>query len=94
MAALAAYFCCNTLFVTGAELPPLERKKALLSDKMRKLKHEAPLCFNEIHRQVVLNLMGSSDRPCDLVGPAYNETLMLPIHEQANDISRDTRRPL
>jgi predicted ATPase/signal transduction histidine kinase/tRNA A-37 threonylcarbamoyl transferase component Bud32 len=87
MAGLSAYFYCNTLFVGGAELPGLERKAATFSDRIRKLKQGAPLCFNEAYRQVMLNLMGKSAQPCDLVGEAYNEEEMLPVHEQSNDIS-------
>ncbi|MFH0824215.1 MAG: AAA family ATPase [Pseudomonadota bacterium] len=87
MAALAAYFYCNSLFVQGSELSQLERETTLFSDRIRKLKQEAPLCFNEIYRQVMLNLMGHSENPCKLVGSAYDETVMLPIHERSGDVS-------
>ena len=87
IAALSAYFYCNALFVTGAELPDLERQTALFSDRVRKLKHEAPLCFNEMYRQVILNLMGRNENPCELVGDAYDERQMLPIHAQSNDMT-------
>ncbi|MEW6351402.1 MAG: serine/threonine-protein kinase PknK, partial [Thermodesulfobacteriota bacterium] len=87
MAALASYFSCNTLFVQGADLPELESQAAQYSDRIRKLKHAAPLCFNEMFRQVMLNLMDSGESPWELVGPAYDEREMLPIHLQARDVS-------
>lgn len=87
MSALSAYFYCNTLFVSGAELPQLERETALLNEKIRKLKHEAPLCFNEMYRQMMLNLMGRNTDPCRLIGEAYDEDKMIPVHEQAHDVS-------
>ena len=86
-AALSAYFYCMNLFITGAELTDLERQTAQFSDRIRKLRQEAPLCFNEIHRQVILNLLGYSEDPCHLGGPAYDERRMLPIHEQSKDMS-------
>ena len=65
-AALSAYFYCMNLFITGAELTDLERQTAQFSDRIRKLRQEAPLCFNEIHRQVILNLLGCNEDPCHL----------------------------
>lgn len=87
MAALCAYFYCNTLFVGGGELSRLEREASLFSDRIRRTKHEAPLCFNEMYRQVMLNLMGLNEHRCELVGDAYDEKVMLSVHEQANDVS-------
>jgi predicted ATPase/signal transduction histidine kinase/HPt (histidine-containing phosphotransfer) domain-containing protein/FixJ family two-component response regulator/tRNA A-37 threonylcarbamoyl transferase component Bud32 len=86
-AALSAYFYCMNAFITGVELTDLERQTAQYSDRIRKLRQEAPLVFNEIHRQVILNLLGRSDDPCHLGGPAYDEKRMLPIHEKVNDMS-------
>ncbi len=87
MGALSSYFYCNTLFISGSDLPELEQKTAEYSDTIRKLKQAAPLCFNELYRQVMLNLMGPNETPWELVGPAYDERQMLPVHEQSNDVS-------
>ena len=43
--------------------------------------------LNELHRQVVLNLIEKKKAPSLLKGEAYDEEKMLPIHKQENDFS-------
>ncbi len=41
--------------------------------------------IHKICRQAVLNLLAKSENPCLLVGEAYNEEMMLPLHIAAKD---------
>ncbi len=40
---------------------------------------------NKLYRQVILNLLGETENPCKLSGDAYDEDIMLLLHQQAND---------
>lgn len=86
-AGLAAYIYCTGSYRTGRELPLLEAKMAPYCDSIRSLKQQSAFRLLVVYRQAVLNLMGESDDPCRLVGKAYDEETMLPLHRQANDRS-------
>ncbi|MEH2358022.1 AAA family ATPase [Nostoc sp.] len=72
-------------YFIGKELVPLEREMATHSNALKQIKQERVFHWNEIYRQMVLNLLGSSENSCCLIGDAYNEQKMLPIHVAAND---------
>ncbi|MEH1951512.1 MAG: AAA family ATPase [Nostoc sp.] len=72
-------------YFIGKELAPLERQMATHSNAIKQIKQEPIFYWNEIYRQMVLNLLGSSENSCCLIGDAYNEQTMLPIHIAAND---------
>lgn len=85
-------YAANTLnvytlasFFAGLELVGLEREIATHSEAVDKIKQERARYFNELYRQTVLNLAGHSEKPWWLVGEAYNEEQMLPLHLEAND---------
>jgi predicted ATPase/signal transduction histidine kinase/tRNA A-37 threonylcarbamoyl transferase component Bud32 len=77
-------YSCYAYFI-GKELVPLEREMATHSNAIKQIKQERIFYWNEIYRQMVLNLLGSSENYCCLIGDAYNEQTMLPIHIAAND---------
>ncbi|MEH2086170.1 ATP-binding sensor histidine kinase [Nostoc sp.] len=72
-------------YFIGKELAPLERQMATHSNAIKQIKQERIFHWNEIYRQMVLNLLGSSENSCCLIGDAYNEQTMLPIHIATND---------
>jgi PAS domain S-box-containing protein len=84
-AAIAAQIYCYHAYSLSQELVGLEREMANYIDTLHQLKQETGLNYIQIHRQVVLNLMGYSENPCRLMGEAYDEEKKLPIHFEAND---------
>ena len=84
-AANAAYMHIVASFIAGKNLRELAQEKASFRQRIAQLNQEAALTYHELYRQVILNLLGESDDPLLLVGEAYDETVMLPQHQQAGD---------
>ena len=86
----AAGFCALQYdahsYYSGRELDTLEREMASYTDVFRQLKQEIVVNYNEIYRQAVLNLLEQSESPYCLIGEAYNEEKMMPIHQEQNDL--------
>jgi len=80
----AVIHSCYSFFI-AKELAALEREMATYSESIAQLGQEPQLNYNEMMRQVVLNLMGQSEIACRLSGESYDEQTMLPLHQQAND---------
>jgi PAS domain S-box-containing protein len=83
----AAYSACvysYHSYVLGKELSRLEREMAMYSNTLRQLKQETAFYYNQLNRQVVLNLLGRSEDKCRLIGESYDEIKMLPLHIEAN----------
>ncbi len=74
-------------YLTGKVLGELEGEMDIYTQTMRQLKHETSLNYQKICWQPVLNLLARSENPCLLVGEAYNEEMMLPLHMAAKDRS-------
>ncbi|MEM1293495.1 MAG: AAA family ATPase, partial [Cyanobacteria bacterium P01_H01_bin.162] len=72
-------------YFLGQELGQLEQTLQNYTRAIRDLKQTKFIYMNERYRQVVLNLLGEAADPCQLVGSAYDETVLLPVHVQAND---------
>jgi signal transduction histidine kinase/CheY-like chemotaxis protein len=84
-AAYSAYMYAGKSYFVGHELTTLEHEMALYSQTISQFEQKIPFYMTELHRQVVLNLMGQAEDPCCLAGPAYDEKKMLPLHLDAND---------
>jgi predicted ATPase/signal transduction histidine kinase/CheY-like chemotaxis protein/PAS domain-containing protein/tRNA A-37 threonylcarbamoyl transferase component Bud32 len=80
----AMVYAYHSYFI-GQELSVLAQEIANYSTVIRDLKQTKFIYMNERYRQVVLNLLGQSVDPCRLVGEAYNEDELLPLHIQSND---------
>jgi predicted ATPase/signal transduction histidine kinase len=74
----------NHLFFIGEPLESLNLKLAQYIEMTEKLKLELHISWFKIWRQRVLNLLGQSEDPCQLVGESFNELEVLPIWEQEN----------
>jgi len=72
-------------YFAGRELAVLEREAASFWNNINRLKQKTALNYLSVIRQVILNLMGKTEKPYRLVGECYNEETMLPIHMAAND---------
>ncbi|KYC41149.1 serine/threonine protein kinase [Scytonema hofmannii PCC 7110] len=84
-AAYALYGYSYTAYFTGQELTELEGEIAIYSSTLQKIKQHRVFYWNEIYRQTVLNLCQVSEKPDCLIGEAYDEEKMLPIHLETND---------
>ncbi|MBD2449153.1 AAA family ATPase [Nostoc sp. FACHB-152] len=76
---------CHSFWL-GKELLVLEAELVAYCDSLQKIQQLVALTWNKIYLQAVLNLQGKSGNICCLMGDVYNEQLMLPIHQQVNDL--------
>ncbi len=86
----AAYALNNFSFnsyLTGKELGKIEYKTASYCEALQQTKQKTGIAYIQIWRQTVLNLMNLNENAHSLIGIAYNEVVMLPIHQQMNDMS-------
>jgi len=72
-------------YFAGMPLAALEQEFARNSYAIVRIKQEAILNWHNMFWQVVLNLMGRSKYPYRLTGDEYDENIMLPFHQVAND---------
>lgn len=84
-AAYCAYTHCFQSYANGKELIEVERNMVTYGEAIHQIKQETALTWNQIFRQVIINLMGGSISPTRLVGESYNEEIELPQYEAAND---------
>jgi predicted ATPase/signal transduction histidine kinase/tRNA A-37 threonylcarbamoyl transferase component Bud32 len=84
-AAYSACMYCEHSFWVGKNLIEIERKIAKYHEVISQLKQEIPLQLIAISWQVVFNLLKCSEEPCFLRGKAYDEQIMLPLHEHAGN---------
>ncbi|MEH1933255.1 MAG: AAA family ATPase [Nostoc sp.] len=77
-------YCYSTYFI-GKELTELEREMATYSNAIRQIKQETVFIWNSIYQQSTLNWLGNVVNPCYLIGKAYNEEIIQPLHLQTND---------
>ena len=83
----AAVDYCIYAFLAGKELAELEAEIAAYSHALTQIRQERFASISKLFQQAILNLMGEVENPCQLIGAAYNEEIMLPIHSSANDIT-------
>ena len=76
-------YCCHAYFI-GHELNTLASEMENYRQAIYQFKQEPILHNHEIYQQTVLNLLGRSQDPCQLVGEVYDETQLLPFHLQRN----------
>ncbi|MEJ6481385.1 AAA family ATPase [Nostoc punctiforme UO1] len=73
-------------FWLGKELWVLEKELIAYCDSLKKIKQQVAFTWNSVYLQTVLNLKGSFENVDCLIGQAYDEQSMLPIHQQVNDL--------
>ncbi|KOR34454.1 hypothetical protein AM228_23860 [Planktothricoides sp. SR001] len=81
----AAHTGYYSYFSSQEELTVLEQEMAGYSQILYQLNQINSFYGSELFRQGILNLMGEAANPCVLIGEAYNELKMLPVHQQAQD---------
>ncbi|MBH8574385.1 AAA family ATPase [Nostocaceae cyanobacterium CENA369] len=82
-------YCANLYlwhsFFIGKELTSVAQEMAIYNQAIAQLQQEPSLHKQQMYWQVVLNLLSNAEKPCFLKGEAYNEEIMLPLHQQGND---------
>ncbi len=73
-------------FYAGRELNELEQEVTELADIVKKLKHETSSNYSLIYIQTIQNLLGKANDPCRLIGDVYDESKMLQVHFETNDV--------
>ena len=84
-AALSACWHVRNLLYTGEDLAGIKQLASSYHDTFASLGQELFLQQQNIIRQVILNLMGEAENPCDLIGAVYDEEKMLPVHLKADN---------
>ncbi|MBD2455279.1 AAA family ATPase [Nostoc sp. FACHB-87] len=73
-------------FWLGKELWILEKELVAYCESLKKIQQQVAFTWNSIYLQTVLNLKGSPENVYYLMGEAYDEQVMLPTHQQVNDL--------
>ncbi|RCJ26965.1 serine/threonine protein kinase [Nostoc minutum NIES-26] len=73
-------------FWLGKELWVLETELVAYCESLKKIKQQVALTWNQIYLQTVINLKGNSENVWCLIGEAYDEQNMLPVHQKFNDL--------
>ena len=84
-ASYAIYTYSYHAYYIGQELTDLEKEYSRYGNAIRQIKQDRVYQWNEIYRQTILNLQGYVQEPLRLIGEAYDEEKMLPIHLESND---------
>jgi predicted ATPase/signal transduction histidine kinase len=85
-AAYCAYNHCKLAYASGQDLSQLQTEMHRYGEAIAQLKQTTALNFHQIGQQAVLNWLGETENPQDLIGTAYEETSRLPQHEAAGDV--------
>ncbi|NEP00472.1 MAG: AAA family ATPase [Symploca sp. SIO2E9] len=73
------------LYLSGVELTDAKKETAKAIAATIQTQQEAYLHWTQIYMQAILNLMGQAENPCRLIGEAYDEEKMMPIHLASGD---------
>jgi len=73
------------LYLIGHNLSALKREMTTASHALATMKQEHTLAWIRAFEQAILNLLGESENPWELIGKAYNEKKSLPLQIAAND---------
>ena len=86
-AAYCVCFACQHSYVIGKELTALALEMETYGTAIEKIGQgqAAAFYYHKIFQQLVLNLIGNGENKTSLVGDAYNEEKLLPLHFEAND---------
>ncbi|MBN3871487.1 AAA family ATPase [Nostoc sp. JL33] len=85
-AAYCAYNYCSLSFFLGKDLSILEPEMKIYSQALAQLKQEVAHNYLRVFYQSVLNLLDQSECPWKIQGVIYDEQMMLPLHQKANDL--------
>ena len=81
--AIAGY--AYALYQSGTELTDAREEIVKAITVATQTKQSAYFHWTQIYMQAIINLMGQADNPCLLIGEAYDEAKMMPIHLASGD---------
>lgn len=84
-AAYCIHNYCELSYAAGENLFQVQQDHHRYGLEISKLKQSTALSFHQIHHQAVLNWLGKTDSPKDLIGLAYDESERLPQHKEKGD---------
>jgi predicted ATPase/signal transduction histidine kinase len=84
-AAYCAYNRCKLALAAGSDLLQLQTKMQRYGEAIAQLQQTTALNFHQIIHQAVLNWLGETEKPQQLVGSVYDETVRLDQHRTAGD---------
>ena len=87
--AYSSAFHCVHMFLSGWELPEIEKTMAEHDSVAKATGVQAGYQFMRLYRQVVANLLNSVADPCRLAGSFYDEEKMLAIDTEDDNKGRD-----
>ncbi|MBF2063739.1 MAG: AAA family ATPase [Calothrix sp. C42_A2020_038] len=76
---------CEHIYIAGQELLKLEKEVKYYCEALKRNNQITALNHILITQQVVQNLLGYTENPCQLMGEAYDEKIMIPLHLAASD---------
>ncbi len=85
-AAYSLYDYCNNAYFIGHNLENLQQEITTYNQAIEQIQQERVLSCNQITQQAILNLIGKSINPCQLIGNAYNVEQMLPNLQESCSI--------
>ncbi|NEP14946.1 MAG: AAA family ATPase, partial [Symploca sp. SIO2C1] len=74
-------------YLCSQELSSLAQELSANSNALERIKKRTPKNWIDIVLQTINNLLGRSEDPSVLVGEAYDQEKMLPLHQEANDVT-------
>lgn len=83
--AYSIMMACVHSFYAGNDLELVEKEMSKYIEVVKKLKQERTLYNMQLHRQMVLNMLGNSEDCTRLIGESFNEDEMLPVLIKKND---------
>lgn len=86
-AGYAAFIYSNYAFFSGQPLQEREEETGRYVQDIANIKQQTSLYYTRIVLQTVINLRHGGEDPTRLLGSAYDEVAMLPLHQNANDIT-------
>ncbi|MFZ5353058.1 MAG: AAA family ATPase [Bacillota bacterium] len=78
---------CSISFFMGCQLEELNHQMQKHSEAIKQLNHRPAYNLNELYHQVVLNLCSYTKDPCTISGECYDESKMIAVHTQSNDVN-------
>ncbi|MBD2691354.1 ATP-binding sensor histidine kinase [Anabaena catenula] len=86
-AAWCVFVYCFYSYFSSKELLTIDKEMTVYTKALSEMKQTTPLYYLQTYHQTVTNLLINSENPIELKGEIYNEDVMLPVHQQANDRS-------
>jgi predicted ATPase/signal transduction histidine kinase len=73
----ASFMSCESLYFSGETLGVVQKELEKYTPVMIQLKQHHTLIIQRILEQMILNLQGQNENPCNLTGTSYDETVTI-----------------